>query len=141
MKHKSLLKYLIFFIFLQGCCCKKECLGIQFFPVKFQNFNKGEIDSLRLVTYETNLDFHKAVDSLIIQIKSSSDTFYINSDATKNFELVVVKTNTRYKFNDFRFKKESCNSCILGNDLYDLLTTYKINDKEISIKDIAVLKK
>ncbi len=140
MKYKSLLKYLTFFIFLQGCCCKKQCLGTDF-SLKLQNFKKGETDSLKIIRYEAETGFKKAIDSFLMRSKPESDTIYLSHESNKNTELVVIKTNTKFQFSDFMYKKETCNFCLLGQDLYDKLSTYKINGKQTSTDSIASLQK
>ncbi len=131
-----------------SCCTKKECDGR---PQQFRlyGFTKAEIDTVFIQQYEKNSNFTQPKSTRKVfqdvqgyNIRESTDGTHLlvegSFDWSYDFKVVLRKTNTTFSLTDMETGKEKCNSCLMGRDLYQVLSAYKVNGNRIN-KDFIEL--
>jgi hypothetical protein len=113
----SLLALCIVFIcmsFSIQSCCKQACPGNEM-DLLFINFTRQEVDTLLLVKYEPGNAFTNKVDSLYVDLwtssRNSKDTLYghlDNIDFKKDYEIILPALNRTFRISDLKTTRERC---------------------------------
>jgi hypothetical protein len=134
-------------LYSQSCCTKKECIGILLNQVEFYNFNKTDLEAVKIFVYEKNTGYSVLLDSVTTQAEYYTDhhTAYSNRAFNKDndYKIINLKTNDTYLVNDFVTKREKCNSCFPFNpdsDKYDVVVGYSVNGVKQSGSQIKIYK-
>ncbi len=145
---------------MHSCCTQKEC-GSTFDDsvILLANFNHNDVNRISISSYRKNGLFTSKIDSAIlsadtnfsnvrilfeIEIDSSINysTLWIPFDLTsgKDYILNFLDINEKYYITNINTISEECNTCFLTQDYYEVLSNYKVNDKERQSSDIEVYK-
>lgn len=119
--------FLVFFAFslLLGACCtkSKQCSILTFNELELRNFSKEELsDNIALNVFAAGSNYTNMIGSYTIaptwndadNTKVSIST--IELSVSDDYELVILKTGTRYRIRNFTVEKVACGKCVMRNN-------------------------
>ena len=147
-------------LLMHSCCTQKDCNStFDDSVILLADFNHNAANRISISSYKKNGLFTSKIDSAIlsantnfssvrilfeIEIDSSINysTLWIPFDfiSGKDYKINFLDIDMNYYITDINTINEKCNTCFLTQDYYEVLSNYKVNDKERQSSDIVIYK-
>lgn len=133
MKGILFLSLVLIFI-MQACCTKKFCES-GLYEVTLVGFERSELDTIIMRSYEKNSNFTSMIDSSIVYASQSDSITWMlypsgQLDINRDYEFRFSGLLQVYTLTDFQVGKQGCNACFPfrpKSDFYDALEGYSVN--------------
>lgn len=143
---KNYLLYALLIFSLSSCCTKKDCVNVfDLNEIKLIDFERSELDSIVISAYSNDGTFSTLIErSFTSSVEEQGDEiiFYSSIDLSPNndYRIEFLTLGTTYEITNIETQLQVCNSCFLTKDEYEVLSTYHLNNTQITSSTFLISK-
>ena len=149
MKNRILTVMIVVLLFLiNSCCTQKHCDSAdEINQIKFYNFSKSDLDTIKILSYQMNSNFTTIIDSFVTQASKTGDYFLAYTDdylkINNDYKIILPSSGIIITLTNFEIEKDGCNGCFPyrpKSDYYYKLIAYQINGQRQTGNYIKIVK-